>query len=203
MMKLTVSERERFLDLYHNFVSEHDDSFLFEFLHEMYDLLCWKSELFEKLNIELSMDEIEDIYRKTGVIVLRRPSAADGILVACGNSPIASNYAETEDNKHTHLRFITIDPDIMMNPTIIAFFLKQNSGLARAFSIFMPNTKFNLLAFEAASPIAKTYEEIKHYDFSFFEPNFKTVEVDRFDEINTSSLEEQTVEDWDKNIRAR
>lgn len=100
-----------------------------------------QSEFLKSLNIELPIAEIERIYRQFGAIQLR-PLAGGALLVGCGNRPTqvgnrpdlhaGSSWTKGEgggaasflayQEKHAHIGWNTVDPDIRMNPTVVGFF---------------------------------------------------------------------------------
>lgn len=71
----------------------------------------------QKLNITLPIDKIKDIFNKTGLIQLREADTSKKLLVGCGNGQIGDGGCKSK-----HDGYITINPEIEMNPTIVGAF---------------------------------------------------------------------------------
>lgn len=100
-------------------------------------LKAWKKRVISKilanpkilddLKVKLPLSQIEEIFKKYGIIVLRKPKNED-LLFYCGNDPIYSSAMDkdySQDPTHTHSGHDTLDCDLLMNPTIVAPFGKK------------------------------------------------------------------------------
>ena len=102
------------------------------------------------LTVDLPIEEIEDIFIKYGVIQLRAiDPTVTRLLLGCGNSPIDPHYYPG----HHHQGSITINPQLSMNPSIVAGFgFHDLSGI-------LPENHFTQLAEESTNPI--TYDGLQ------------------------------------------
>ena len=92
------------------------------------------------LDIELSLQEIKENYKKTGFIQFRKidPNLRT-LVIGCGNRPSSYFFGDPDcvvlDKKyrmaHVHEGAVTVDPDFRRNATIVAYFgVKQLKNLA-------------------------------------------------------------------------
>ncbi len=163
---LNESEQRELWDMYIQFLENHNQKIVEiysknanEWLNNEYfflrteDLQNWDYQLIgqqiTQLTIELPFDQIKTIFKEKGVIQLRPANSASKLLLGCGNSPIVSalqnNYGNGVEKMfkfHTHEDFITINPEIFMNPTIVAYF-----GIDDLETI-LPKNHFNEIATE-------------------------------------------------------
>lgn len=83
-------------------------------------------EIIPHLDIDLSIEEIKEMYKKTGVVQLRKINPKSKTLViCCGNRPLLGEPLHRDEQfmlEHSHDGEITIDPNPRMNPTVLAFF---------------------------------------------------------------------------------
>lgn len=187
---LNESEQRELWDIYIQFLENHNEKIV-----ELYsknakawannefislrteDLQNWDYQLIghqiAQLTIELPFDQIKTIFKEKGVIQLRPASTASKLLLGCGNSPIVSalqNYYPEMFKFHTHQEYITINPDIFMNPTIVAYFGTDN------LEAILPKNHFNEIATELLAYLKYNLtlvEQIK----SIIKPPFRAVEI--------------------------
>ena len=114
------------------------------------------------LNIGLPIEEIELIFAKYGIIVLRMPDS-NSMLVGCGNEPQKGDFADPakDDPDHKHIGLVTLNVEISFNPTIIAAF-GFDSGLNRFYEEYRC-PKIEYLYSEAASIVMNVEENEKAY----------------------------------------
>ena len=77
-------------------------------------------------------------------IVLRPPNTQAMLVIGCGNSP---DQQEVIDAGHEHADAVTLDPNILMNPTIVASF-GDDANLLNAFG----GHTFDVIVFEGTVP---------------------------------------------------
>lgn len=201
-MAMPLSEQDRLdlLSLYKRFIDDYKKHPSFNInmesiLSQAYIKALTNPKLLDKLSIALPLEEIKNLYDKTGVIVLRPPHDEKKLLLFCGNNPIEEVNTFGGKEQHLHPDKYTIDPDILMNPSIIAFFGIQNQRLAKVFDYF--NTeKFEVLCDEGSNPIAENAKEINSFDYSFMQPNFKLIVVEGSQEMDEEALEDLTLESF-------
>jgi len=91
--------------------------------------------ILDQLKIELPLNEIEKIFIKFGIIVLRKPKNKN-LLFYCGNDPVYSSAMKRSypnpNNYHAHNGYDTVDCDLLMNPTSVSHSLSE--GLKNYFS---------------------------------------------------------------------
>ena len=116
---------------------------------------------FDELDIDLADYEIEEIYKKYGVIQLRKYSNQDTLIIGCGNRPLytcggeylnniekLNNIKDKEQREllknyredHSHNGCCTINPDMGYNPTVIAHYGYQK--------LPFPDKSFSRIIFE-------------------------------------------------------
>lgn len=123
------------------------------------------------LRVELPLEKIQEIFDQYHVIVLRDPSASESLLVGCGNSPITDVICKGEGHNHEHEEFVTIDPDITKNPTIIGAF-----GTQESLHSFLPQKHYIKLVNELSS-VAFSANEITKNTLDCMAEDFKCYEM--------------------------
>lgn len=88
--------------------------------------------------------EVEAANIQASYIVLRPPNTQTMLVIGCGNSP---DQQEIIDAGHEHADAVTLDPNILMNPTIVASF-GDNANLINAFD----GHTFDVIVFEGTVP---------------------------------------------------
>jgi hypothetical protein len=100
----------------------------------------------EDLDVQLSIEEMESILDKTGVLQLRPiPVNCRTAVVGCGNEPLGDAggvalapkhqhdlASETYRRIHKHAGAITINPHLAFNPTLVAFFGRQHLPMLKS-----------------------------------------------------------------------
>jgi len=165
---LTEQQYQELIKMYEIFLYQHNDHFL---SHDFSEKLCTLSKNIIYLKITLPFDRIKNIFERTGLIVLKQPINEDILLIGCGNSPIDRDDNPFYRNVHRHNQCFTINPDLLANPSIVAFFGKDNEKLSLIFAEF--DKKFGTVDVEAVSPIAKDYCELSKFNYSFLRENFR------------------------------
>jgi hypothetical protein len=126
-------------------------------------------KIFENMEVDYSMDQIEDNYEKYKIIILRDPTKSKNLLVGCGTKPLI----ELAD--HQHPDFTTINPEISINPTIVGA-LGADPGIEQFF--IDNNYKFDNFYAEAvtlasnetiANNIADILDKIMITDYGVYE----------------------------------
>lgn len=117
-------------------------------------------EALNNLDVNLSWNEIEDVFNKYGVIQLRKIDGdSHKLLLGCGNYPIDEGF---RDWGHFHKGMTTINPEITKNPTIIAAF-----GIDDLTNL-LPEKQYNTLVFEFFGNLKKTDELVKALEAPYF-----------------------------------
>lgn len=111
------------------------------------------------LSIDNSIEQIDEIYQKYGVIQMRKYKNEETLVLGCGNDPIffesyecayrkeyhdpmnKDKYFLKERIKHLHPDCYTVNPDIGMNPSIVGSF-----GINKM--DFLPQNSFKKIIFE-------------------------------------------------------
>lgn len=192
--RYTREDNNALTKLFINFIKKHNQDYPSDFLTlYLIDVLKRLPDKIDNLTIELPIEKIIELYKETGVIVLRDPAKTDALLVGCGNSPLdpVSDYGTGVD-EHEHQKFITVNPNILDNPSVVSFFGKDNKKLTKLFEKTRKRP-FDTLAFEASHPIAETISDIRSYDYSFLKPDFAVIELTGHKE-EPGKLKDQTVE---------
>lgn len=109
------------------------------------------------LKVDLTLDQIKEIYEKYHVIQLRDVIASKSLLVGCGNSPITDVICKGDGHNHTHEEYVTVDPSILMNPTLIGAF-----GVQESLHDFLPKRFYVKLVTEASSVVQKADDACKN-----------------------------------------
>jgi hypothetical protein len=117
-------------------------------------------KILNKLDINLSWPDIENIFNREGVIQLKEIEAdSHTLLLGCGNNPPSEFY---ELREHFHKSMTTINPDLFMNPTVVAAFGIDN------LSNVLPPKQYDTLAFEYFGNIYKTEAFLKAVEAPYF-----------------------------------
>lgn len=129
------------------------------------------------LDIEYTIEQIKYYYDKYGIIVLRNPFASKKLLLGCGNKPL--EHGNFDSGIHAHNGYITINPEITMNPTIIGAF-GVDDGIKQLYLDI--GFKFNEIIGEAVtiyvvenSPVT---EKLKLTLDTVMIPDYKVGEID-------------------------
>lgn len=163
---LTEQEAEQLFAIYRKYCprpNKERDFIRFEFFESVQ-----KSPLeWQRLNVELPLDEIEEIAKKTGILQLRRidPNCKT-LVIGCGSLPLvecSGNPTDTSDPyvmKHEHKKAITINPDLASNPTLVAYFGDQEFPM-------LYDQQFHLIVIEGTkiSDTPKGREELGRITF--------------------------------------
>lgn len=125
-------------------------------------LLCNKSdiEFVQKyINVTIDMDKFNEYYTTSGCLPLREYNGEDTLVIGCG-SPInlqvlmnryykakytLQNKWTTYGEKHQHTYHYTINPDIIMNPSVVGLFGYQKFAN-------IPDNSFSKIIFECVCP---------------------------------------------------
>lgn len=143
------------------------------------------------LNINLPVELIQNVFDKTGILILREPMH-EKLLVGCGNTPRIQLYNyQTGEGEHNHEDSDTLNIDLRLNPTVVTLFGPDNNRLAEAFEYFRQH-RYQTLAFEAMTPFAQNSDAMRTFNFSFMADDFNVVEQRGYRETPTR-LETQTV----------
>jgi hypothetical protein len=138
-------------DLYGDFCKNQPDNIVGRSAREDYKRLTDQGlnddktypNVLNKLTIELTNEEIKNIYKKFGVIQLRYIHPEDTkLLIGCGNNPILDFQTN-----HEHKGMVTINPELSMNPTIVGGFGVQD------LREILPENHFSSLVEESINPI--------------------------------------------------
>lgn len=120
---------------------------LFSLVKKQDGFYLWKNQrierilqdpkILDRLEVELPLSEIKEIFKNYEIIVLRKPKE-EKLLFYCGNRPIYSSamrweYPKGERKGHHHSDSDTIDCDILMNPTIAGDTGRDAKGLRKYF----------------------------------------------------------------------
>ena len=117
----------------------------------------------DKLEIDLSWEQIEEIFNKYGIIQLRKiDENSHKLLLGCGNKPI-NDFFQTRG--HYHKGTTTVNPSLSMNPTIVASF-----GIDDLSNV-LPSRQYDTLAFEYFGNMKKTDQLEKALDGEYFKEN--------------------------------
>lgn len=122
-----------------------------------------------KIDIELPFSTIKETFDKTGVIPLRDVKASKKLLLGCGNRPCSNEPDDSEE--HAHAGFITVNPELTMNPTVIAAF-GHNTGLNQV----LPENHYTELHGEAIT-LGTIVDDFDKSALKCMTKDFKTFEV--------------------------
>lgn len=182
-MLLTAIQKEELYKIYIEYLSNHiiesDQSVAFVAKNCLMELENKEKfmSLIDKIEITLDFDTIMDIYKKTGLIMLRKPENEESILLGCGRNPpnLTDEYKNKNPDKHYHRDYYTIDPDISMAPSIIAFFGTDNEKLSKVFKIY--GKTFSSITTETVNSIVEKKETAHKWNYDFLPNNFVVQEL--------------------------
>lgn len=116
--KKDLKELKKLYKSYH----KHVKIALKEGIDAQYISNCCQSDLkdltidtLQKLDIDYTLAQIKENFERTGLIILRDPYAQTSLLLGCGNNPQTAAFSKD----HSHEVYITINPQLSMNPTIV------------------------------------------------------------------------------------
>lgn len=143
--------------------------------------------IMDSLNIENDIKDIEQNYIKYGCLILRDPKSSNKFLTGCGNNPVEQYYLE-EDKNHQHSQYITLDPSLLMNPTIIGIFGHgESNNLPFYFKDI--NFKYDLFASEGYY----TYNSLEEFNNDVFIKNaVKYMFKENFDVVSLTDNKYKT-----------
>jgi hypothetical protein len=120
---------------------------------------------FNDVNIENTLEEIQDEYNKNKYLYLRPYRGEKTLIIGCGNNRLdCSNILNRNSKKcdlidsniyHNHRDAYTLDITLIANPSIVANF-NQDLQLLK-----IPDNSFNLIIFEGGGTAEDNPDEIK------------------------------------------
>lgn len=137
-------------------------------LDELGDSAETRIKTLQNLHVTLPIEKIKEIFHKTGLIQLRDVAESDKLLLGCGNCPIVPLLTKG----HEHKGFITINPDISMNPTVVGAF-GHNKGLSQ----ILPKEHFKDLYGEHVT-LATSADDLLKETFDSLKKGFKLLSID-------------------------
>ncbi|XWV25093.1 putative ORFan [Tupanvirus deep ocean] len=151
--RLNMEGVNRLFNLYLRYYSKTvltNNTYLINSIHEDYNrTILYKSNdqhvgihVLRDIIVDYEIEEIEANFDKYGIIILRDPTKSKKLLLGCGSKPLIDLI------NHDHQEFVTINPELSMNPTIIGAF-GVDLGIQQ---FFMDNSfKFEQLYAEAVT----------------------------------------------------
>lgn len=181
-LKLNMNGVERLFKLYLRYYAKivlTDEAYIIDSIHTDHNnILAYRfqdqymgSEVLRFIEVDYTIDQIEQNFEKYGIIILRDPTKSKKLLLGCGTKPLIIL------KNHEHKDFTTINPQLSMNPTIVGAF-GVDDGIERFF--IDVNYKFDDLYGEAVT-IAfdeKTAEMTADKLDKIMEPNYGVYELD-------------------------
>lgn len=158
-------------DLYLQYLEQHKDK---EYIYNcayhdiQHHLVGHWEEYINQLDITLPIDKIKKIFEEYGVIQLREAETSTKLLLGCGNCPVDPQF---HNDKHKHEGFVTINPALSMNPTIIGAF-----GIDEGLSRLLRENYYDSLHAEAVT-LASSSAKIHVTALKCLKTNFKTYEI--------------------------
>ena len=119
--------------------------------------------------INVPWEEIERIWEesKHETIMLRHPDPAiRKLVVGCGNRPLVQcSHHVGYNQEYTHVDAITLDPNILLNPTIVGFFPSATVifEAGRFDEIDYDESHFSFLLFDETTPQGMELERQESY----------------------------------------
>lgn len=105
------------------------------------------SDFLKNLTIEYCQSCIRLMFNKYNIIVLRDPTTSHNLLLGCGELPLVKTRKEWDPREHVHEDYITINPELSVNPTIVCAF-GYEEGLYKLFKDKYPEHKYKVLCTE-------------------------------------------------------
>ena len=145
LQPLDKKKAEKLFLLYNRFLEMHNVSYA-EWIKADFQSVETCIYPWKDLDVQLSIEEMESILEKTGVLQLRPiPENCRIAVIGCGNEPIASANgsalaakdqhdpeSEAYRRVHKHAGAVTINPHLAHNPTIVAFFGRQELPMLKS-----------------------------------------------------------------------
>jgi hypothetical protein len=123
------------------------------------------------LNVIIGIEKIREVFQKFGVIQLREVDSSTKILIGCGNSPIDLCFTNHRHEDHRHEGWVTVNPEITMNPSIIAAF-----GMDKQLTRVLP-LKFYDCVYGEAVTLAHTFADFDTTVLDVMKDGFKTYQT--------------------------
>lgn len=188
-MKLDSKDTDRLYKLYIEYFTLHENNtHIGNCIKQDITIIEEKGkEILSQLDVDYSIEDIENNFTDKKVIQLRDVKKCDHLLIGCGNTPLKEGMGEgsyMHDQDHSHIDSITINPSILMNPTVVAAF-SFDKGLKQ----ILPLNHYTEIQTEAVT-IANKIEDIDQDIFLCLKKDFKTFEIQNTESKTKISLEE-------------